>query len=99
MAEQVRPEAKKRRSEELRAVCEEAAHGFRRRFMGTTLSVLWEEERPASGAGRRWTGLTGNYLRVGTEAASADLLGRLEPVRLTALENGSLVGDRAESPC
>lgn len=44
MGQQVPPEVKKSRAEELRAAVEEMAERYRGRFLGRTLPVLWEEE-------------------------------------------------------
>ena len=46
MAQQVSPDAKKRRSEELRAAVDEMAASYRRRFLGSTRPVLWEQGLP-----------------------------------------------------
>jgi hypothetical protein len=94
MAQHVSPEAKQRRSEELRAAVDEMADLYRRRFMGSTCKVLWEEETPSSHpsprgrGGRGWTGLTDNYLRVEMDSKD-DLLGMTSDVVLD-----SLAGDR-----
>jgi threonylcarbamoyladenosine tRNA methylthiotransferase MtaB len=87
---QVAPEDKKRRSEELRAIVEESATYFRRRFVGSVRPVLWEEEL-ASEEPRRWTGLTDNYLRVET-TDQRDLLGLTSAVRLGSLTGDGFVG-------
>ncbi len=92
MTQQIPAEVKQARSEELRAVVDELAEAFRRRFLGTTRSVLWEEElAPIPHITRRWTGLTDNYLRVEAEAPD-DRLGRLESVALTELAGASFRG-------
>ena len=78
---------KKERSEELRRAADEMAASYRHHFLGTTRSVLWEEELDAelTTGERRWTGLTDNYLRVET-VSDDDLLGSLSQVRLSDLE-------------
>jgi threonylcarbamoyladenosine tRNA methylthiotransferase MtaB len=92
MAHQVPAEVKRARSEELRAVVEELAKRFRRRFLGTVRSVLWEEELdPIPLVSRRWTGLTDNYLRVEIESPD-DCLGRLHRVALRDLDRGVFRG-------
>ena len=55
---------RKRRSDTMLALAEEAAAAFRRRFAGTMRPVLWEQ-RSADGV---WTGLTDNYIRVSTRS-------------------------------
>jgi threonylcarbamoyladenosine tRNA methylthiotransferase MtaB len=92
MAQQVPAEVKQARSEELRAAVAELAEQFRRRFLGTERSVLWEEELdPIPQVSRRWTGLTDNYLRVESESPD-DCLGRLHQVALAALFGGIFQG-------
>jgi threonylcarbamoyladenosine tRNA methylthiotransferase MtaB len=87
MPDQVSPDVKKERSEELRQAVDEMSATYRRRFLGATRSVLWEEELKAelATAERRWTGLTDNYLRVET-LSDDDLLGSLSEVYLGDLE-------------
>jgi len=48
MGDQVSPERKRDRSEELRTLADEMAQGFRRRFIGRSARVLWEEELSGS---------------------------------------------------
>ncbi|MSQ24198.1 MAG: tRNA (N(6)-L-threonylcarbamoyladenosine(37)-C(2))-methylthiotransferase MtaB [Chloroflexi bacterium] len=87
MAGQVNPDTKKHRSEELRALAEESAHVFRGQFLGSRHQVLWEEQLPAADGPPRWTGLTGNYLRV-VRASAEDLLGRETDETLAHLRDG-----------
>jgi len=56
----------KERSKRMRALGERLEQEFNRRFIGTTLPVLWESGEP-TGNGLRWSGLTDNYIRVTTE--------------------------------
>jgi threonylcarbamoyladenosine tRNA methylthiotransferase MtaB len=85
MAGQVPPEVKQARSAELRAAVDEMAAAFRAHFVGTTRTVLWEEEiAPPIGTPadlRGWTGLTNNYLRVNA-LSTENLLGCETPVAL-----------------
>jgi tRNA A37 methylthiotransferase MiaB len=64
---------------------------FLQRFVGRTLTVLWESSRPEEDD-LVWSGLTGNYLRVQARG-SADLANTLCPVRLVALVDGGLQGE------
>lgn len=102
MGQQVPAELKKARSQELRAVAEELAHAFRRRFLGSARAVLWEEQLGPDLATKeepcppRWTGLTDNYLRVVTESRE-DILGKTSMVVLDELVGGSIRG-RVEPP-
>jgi len=52
------------------------------RFLGRVMDVLWEDAEP-HGPLRRWSGLTGNYIRVVTDLpAGADLANRVTPAAL-----------------
>ena len=51
------------RSCTMRTVAARSEKSFHRRFLGRTVSVLWESFRPGE-AGNVWHGLTDNYLRV-----------------------------------
>jgi threonylcarbamoyladenosine tRNA methylthiotransferase MtaB len=97
MATQVPAEVKKERSEELRAAADAMAAVYRQRFLGSIRSVLWEEElaRPPGGPGRRWSGLTDNYLRVELQSES-DLLGTTSGVMLGRLEGEAFVALAAQ---
>jgi len=64
MRDQVHPEVRKNRNSMYRAMFEESAKAFRRKFAGRTLSVLWESATQYDERGWRMEGLTGNYLRV-----------------------------------
>lgn len=78
-----------RRMHELGAGLEEA---YRRRWLGRTCEVLWESAEPF-GDGLRWSGLTGNYLRVVTETGDAeDLANRVVAAELTGPLPGALYG-------
>ncbi len=68
---------KRERSRRMLALAEESAHNFRQRFLGKTMTVLWEKQ-----SGGVWAGLTDNYIRVYTKS-SEDLANRLLPVKLT----------------
>ncbi len=92
MGGQVPAEAKKERSEALRGVVEESNTDFRRRFLGTSRPVLWEEELDSPSSGERlWSGLTDNYLRV-CAASTTELLGVECSVSLESLEGAELIG-------
>jgi len=61
---QVDPETKHRRTEDMLAVAEASARRYRERFVGRTLAVLFESLSPPIDGERFWEGLTDNYLRV-----------------------------------
>jgi len=68
---------------------------FQSRFLGRTMEVLWEEAEP-HGALLRWSGLTGNYLRVVTDTAEdIDLANQTTEVILSEALPGAI---RAERP-
>jgi len=91
MAGQVLPQVKAERAQAMRAVASASEQAFHRRFVGRTLTVLWESSR-LEGGDSVWHGLTGNYLRVQARS-SVDLANTLGSVRLVALANGGLQGE------
>jgi threonylcarbamoyladenosine tRNA methylthiotransferase MtaB len=90
MPDQVPAEVKAQRSRTMRTVAASCERVFHERFVGRTMSVLWESFRPA-GDSHVWHGLTGNYLRVHSVSASG-LANNLTPARLIAWDDGSLRG-------
>ena len=70
MKEQVKPEVGKRRNRILQEAIEESATSYREKFIGQTLSVLWESATEYGEYGWRMEGWTGNYLRVSATAVS-----------------------------
>ncbi len=85
---------RKERNARMRAVLAEAAAGYRARFVGRTLTVLWERATRLDADGL-WVleGLTDNYLRVRARAPQ-NLWNRLTPVRLLRVaEDGVLEGE------
>ncbi|MBN2115718.1 MAG: MiaB/RimO family radical SAM methylthiotransferase [Anaerolineales bacterium] len=70
MKGQIRPELRKKRNHILHAALEESAGRYRQKFVGRTLSVLWESTSEMGEWGWRMEGLTGNYLRVNASATS-----------------------------
>lgn len=83
MAHKVQQETKKKRSQIMLHLAQKSAQSFRRRFLGRSLTVLWEEEK---GDGI-WSGLSDNYIRVFSKSEE-QLRNRLLSVRLTQ-EHGS----------
>jgi threonylcarbamoyladenosine tRNA methylthiotransferase MtaB len=80
------PPVRRQRLEWLLTLGRESSLAFRRRFLGRTMDVLWEEKVEES-----WRGLTGNYLRV-YAASDSDLANRLLPARLVRLEDERIIG-------
>ncbi len=94
MKGQVPPEEKKRRSRILREALEESAQAYRARFLGRTLTVLWESVAEMGEWGWQMDGLTGNYLRV-RAAASVPRWNEFDRVTLLALDGETLKGEIA----
>jgi threonylcarbamoyladenosine tRNA methylthiotransferase MtaB len=70
MKGQVRPELRKKRNHILHDVLEESAKSYRQKFLGQTVSVLWESVSEMGEWGWQMEGLTENYLRVSAFAPS-----------------------------
>ena len=71
---------------------------FISRHVGTSADVLWEEAEP-SAQGRRWSGLTGNYIRVFADTAPEVDLGNLVTnARLIRSVRGGMVGEVKGTP-
>jgi threonylcarbamoyladenosine tRNA methylthiotransferase MtaB len=64
MKGQVKPELRKKRNHILHDVLEESATPYREKFIGRTMSVLWESTSEMGERGWLMEGLTENYLRV-----------------------------------
>ncbi|NKB89977.1 MAG: tRNA (N(6)-L-threonylcarbamoyladenosine(37)-C(2))-methylthiotransferase MtaB [Acidobacteria bacterium] len=65
---------------------------YRHDFIGRRMDVLWETEEQF-GDDLRWSGLTGNYLRVLTETApEVDLSNQVTPTKLRGRLPGALYG-------
>ncbi|MEX1310518.1 MAG: tRNA (N(6)-L-threonylcarbamoyladenosine(37)-C(2))-methylthiotransferase MtaB [Candidatus Sulfomarinibacteraceae bacterium] len=80
------------RSAKMHDLGERLASEFHHRFVGRRLDVLWEDAEEI-GDQRRWSGLTGNYIRVLTEApADVDLGNTITPVDLEACVPGAVIG-------
>jgi threonylcarbamoyladenosine tRNA methylthiotransferase MtaB len=91
MNEQVRLEVRKQRNHILQGALEESAGAYRRRFLGKTVSALWESTSELGEWGWQMEGLTGNYLRV-TAPAPSPRWNKVDRVRLTGIVSGGLRG-------
>ncbi|HVN15257.1 MAG TPA: MiaB/RimO family radical SAM methylthiotransferase [Anaerolineales bacterium] len=89
MKEQIRPEVRKERNHILRDVLEESAKIYRHKFIGDTMSVLWESTSEVGESGWQMEGLTGNYLRVKAVAPSPRW-NVIDEVKLTELTSDGL---------
>ena len=64
---------------------------FHQRFVGQTLSVLWESTVGADNGGLRWVGYTDNYIRVQANGP-ADLFNRITPTKIVEATPDSVAG-------
>jgi threonylcarbamoyladenosine tRNA methylthiotransferase MtaB len=87
MPGQVPPSVKKRRTDLMLSIARYSAEAFRRRFIGRTMDVLWE-----NAIDNCWSGLTDNYIRVEV-TSEQQLHNRILPVRLLALSKAGLRGE------
>jgi threonylcarbamoyladenosine tRNA methylthiotransferase MtaB len=90
MPRQVGDKVKKQRCQKMLALAEESARNFRQRFLGRTMTVLWEKQ-----SGGTWSGLTDNYIKVYTKS-SEDLTNKLMPVRLAEVRGDGVWGKIAK---
>lgn len=93
LPDQVPPAEKKARMAEMLAVARRSELAFRRRHLGETAEVVWEERK----GGGRWSGLTDHYIRVFAESAR-NLAGTLGRARLARLVEGGVEGELEGSP-
>lgn len=92
MKGQIKPELRKRRNRILQEALEESAKSHRERFIGRTMSVLWESTTEYGEYGWRMEGWTGNYLRVGAVAPSPRW-NEVDNVRLDDADDGVFRGE------
>src|SRR5262249_48321376 len=90
MPGQVAEAVKKERVRTLIDLGEAMARGYRSRFVGQTVPVLWETAVD-SPAGRVWDGLTDSYIRV-KATCERDISNRLIDVRLEGIEGDVMTG-------
>jgi threonylcarbamoyladenosine tRNA methylthiotransferase MtaB len=76
MSQQVGERVKQERSRRMLALGRASVHNFRQKFVGQTVTVLWEKETCGV-----WSGLTDNYIRVFTKS-DRDLTNQLLPAKL-----------------
>jgi threonylcarbamoyladenosine tRNA methylthiotransferase MtaB len=82
MKGQVRPEVRKKRNAILRQAFDESSKTYRQKFVGRTMSVLWESVSELDEWGWQMEGWTENYLRV-RAAASSPRWNEVDQVELT----------------
>ena len=91
MKGQIKPELRKKRNRILHLVLEDSAKSYRQRFIGRTMSVLWESTSEMGEWGWQMEGLTGNYLRV-TAFASSPRWNEVDQVQLNELSDNRMRG-------
>ncbi|MDM8526960.1 tRNA (N(6)-L-threonylcarbamoyladenosine(37)-C(2))-methylthiotransferase MtaB [Anaerolineales bacterium HSG24] len=96
MRGQVHGKTVQERSQQMHILGARLEEQFRQKFVGRTMPVLWEGNEPF-GFGLnltlRWSGLTGNYLRVVTQTASeTNLRNQVTPTQLVDVALGALQG-------
>lgn len=85
------------RGERMHSLGAELDERYRAGFIGRELPVLWESSEPF-GDGRRWSGLSGNYLRVViATGGDADLRNSVETTTILGATPGALFGRSASS--
>jgi threonylcarbamoyladenosine tRNA methylthiotransferase MtaB len=82
---QVLPAVRKERGALLRHTLAESSAGYRQRFVGQVLPVLWEGANGLGPDGWKLEGLTGNYLRV-TAVAPQRLWNQVSLVKLSSAD-------------
>jgi threonylcarbamoyladenosine tRNA methylthiotransferase MtaB len=97
MKGQVKPDVRKSRNHRLAEVFRESARGYRQKFLGQTMSVLWESVSELDEWGWKMEGWTENYLRV-SASSSAPRWNEVDSVRLDALEGEGLRGTIVTTP-
>ena len=91
MVGQINQAVSKERGAAYRTLFDNSAEVYRRKFIGDSVSVLWESMTQLNERGWQMEGLTGNYLRV-TAAASSPRWNIVDDVKLTGLEGDVLLG-------
>ena len=86
MPDQVSERVKKERTQRMLALAEESAHDFKQRFLGRTMTVLWEQKR-----GGIWSGYTENYIKVYARS-DEDLTNQLRRVKLESIYKNGVWG-------
>ena len=94
MRNHVAPDVAHERSQRMHALGSSLQIAFHKKFLGRSVPVLWETSEK-SGPNIRWSGLTGNYVRVLAEASPhADLHNKVTKTRLLRTIPGAVIGSR-----
>jgi threonylcarbamoyladenosine tRNA methylthiotransferase MtaB len=91
MKEQVRVDLRKNRNRVLTDAFNMSAQVYRQKFVGQTMSVLWESTTELDEWGWQMAGLTNNYLRVRAHA-SAPRWNMFDQVRIESMDAEGLKG-------
>jgi threonylcarbamoyladenosine tRNA methylthiotransferase MtaB len=91
MSSKVEEGIKKERSQRMLALAHQSASAFKKRFLGRTMSVLWESQSELG----VWSGMTDNYLRVSAISVE-DLANCLLHTKLVAEHPHGLFGEIAD---
>lgn len=91
MKGQVKPSLRKERNRILQECLERSALSYREKFIGKTMTVLWESTTEYGEKGWRMEGWTGNYLRV-SAFAPGPRWNEVDEVMLVGGENGIMAG-------
>ncbi|MCP4142725.1 MAG: tRNA (N(6)-L-threonylcarbamoyladenosine(37)-C(2))-methylthiotransferase MtaB [Chloroflexi bacterium] len=92
MKGQLEKKTRKARNATLREAFVEMESNYRKKFIGKTLSVLWESSQNKSESGWQMSGLTGNYLRIHARA-SEPRWNQIDQVKLLKIEGDVIVGE------
>ncbi|OQY30833.1 MAG: hypothetical protein B6I38_06770, partial [Anaerolineaceae bacterium 4572_5.1] len=96
MKGQLEKKTRKARNAALREVFAEMGARYREKFIGQTMSVLWESSSQASESGWEMSGLTGNYLRV-RAIASEPRWNQIDQVCLVKIDGDVILGEITNS--
>lgn len=91
MTGQVNANVRKMRSAQLRALINESAIAYRKKFLGRTVPVLWEASKQPGLSGWRLQGLTDNNLRV-QAIAEKRLWNQISDVQIIGVSENGLEG-------
>lgn len=92
MKGQIQPEVRKKRNHILHEALEESAKSYREKFIGQTMSVLWESTSEMGERGWLMEGFTENYLRAQAFAESPRW-NEIDRVALTDCESNQVRGE------
>jgi len=92
MPHQIPGDIAQERSRRLHELGDKLMADFHSGFIGRQLEILWEESMDL-GSTRRWSGLTGNYIRVLTETdGDIDLTNEITPATIETCVPGAVLG-------